>query len=319
MRKYLSFADKRRIFLLATAALLLILVIIICAFWPDVTPMPTPQTSDAVEIPVLMPSGQIEQVLLGDFLVGVVAAEMPASFAEQALQAQAVAARTYIVRRLLDGGSKHEGAVVCTDSTCCQAYCNQEQLHEKWGSSFDEYFAKVESAVAETAGQVLYYQSKLVEAPFFSACGGRTENAEDCWGSALPYLISVDCGYCSHASRYTGIVSMSLTAAAEKLQTPSSQVPLISTSSYTHGGRVQALDVGGQLLKGTEVRSLLGLNSAAFTWLIMGESIIFFSVGYGHGVGMCQYGADGMAKAGYSYQQILQHYYTGAEVLPMRL
>lgn len=187
------------------------------------------------------------------------------------------------------------------------------------GENYQHNLDKITQAVNDTAGLVLYWQGSLAETPYFSTCGGNTEDAAACWGHSYGYLQPVACPFCQHSPRFTGTVSLSLAEAAEKLGSTAEQLHSMRTVHSTPGNRVAELELGASKLAGTEVRTALGLNSAAFTWLILGDNISFFTLGFGHGVGLCQYGADGMAQAGYDYQQILTHYYTGTSVEPLVL
>lgn len=302
---------RKRILLLAGALLLLA---IICWVVEHVRGR-APETENFPVSPlisVLTPDGDIVEIEIEAFLVGVVAAEMPAAFETAALEAQAVAARTYVLRRVAPLGTpKHGAASVCMDSTCCQAYQDEAQRRQKWGDSFAAYEQKIAGAVTRTRGRALYYQGALAEAPFCSTCGGSTEDAADCWSAAVPYLVPVDCAWDAHSPRFTGNRSMTLQEAAGLLEISTDDLRGLRLTASTAGGRVAAAEAGGKTWRGTELRRLLGLDSAAFRWLILGERIVFTSVGYGHGVGLCQYGADGMAKAGYTSAQILSHYYPG--------
>lgn len=302
---------RRLRFFLPAAAVLVLLLTILCITQQSV-PAPLPKWQNSPQIGVLMPDGTVVQTELERFLTGVVAAEMPALFAEDALAAQAVAARTYIAGKMPPYGSgKHGEAAVCTDPACCQAWLSEEQLRENWGENAAAYLQKTEQAVLCTFGQVLCWQDAPAETPFCSTCGGATEAAEDVWGGARPYLQSVPCGYDGHSPRFAGYAAMSVAEGAALLGAAEEEVRQMRVTGYTTGGRVQALTVGSQTLPGTEVRSLLGLNSAAFSWLIVGDTLLFATLGYGHGVGLCQYGADGMAQQGCGWQEILQHYYSG--------
>lgn len=264
---------------------------------------------------VLDTEGKTISLELEQFLCGVLAAEMPASFAPEALQAQAVAARTYILRRMPPyGRGKHGAAAVCMDCACCQAYLDTEQLKLRWGADYPLYAERVQQAVAESAGQVLTWQGQLAETPYFSACGGSTECNAAVWGGDQPYLQAVDCLWDSHAARYTGSKRLQLSEAADLLRVAEADIAAMRVAGYTEGGRVAQLDLAGGQISGTELRSALALNSAAFSWLILDGEIIFSTLGYGHGVGLCQYGADGMARAGYDHAQILAHYYPGTEL-----
>lgn len=299
--------QRRTLFLLSLLAMGLGLLLGMAYCGP---PEPSPEVP--LSITVQWPDGTQSAVELESFLVGVVAAEMPASFHPQALQAQAIAARTYVVRQQLAG--KHGTAAVCCDSACCQAWRSKEDLEDQWGEAFSTYWAAVSAAVEATAGQVLTMDGQLIDAVFCSTCGGMTEDVEAVWGSPRSYLTAHTCAYCTHSPRYSGWQRFSLVEAAERLETTPDQIRQMKVLDYTPGGRVAAVDLGEQQWKGTEVRSRLGLDSAAFSWLIQGEELVVLTLGYGHGVGLCQYGADGMGDAGYTYAEILEAYYPGTSV-----
>lgn len=271
-----------------------------------------PEKTEPLLIQVQLPDGSMEQLELEGFIAGVVAGEMPASFHPQALRAQAVAARTYVLRQRQ--AAKHGAAAVCCDSACCQAWLSREQLEENWGEDFPANWQRIEEAVAESAGEVLLFSGQLIDAVFCSTCGGMTEDVSAVWGGGRPYLTAHPCAYCQHSSRYSGWRRYSLSEAAALLECSPEQLRQMSVLSYTAGGRVEALSLGELHYSGVELRSRLGLDSAAFSWLIQGDELVFLSLGYGHGAGLCQYGADGMGKAGYSYRDILSFYYPGTEL-----
>ena len=296
---------KKKLWVAAAIAVLLLLII--CGLREKEPGGPDhPAEPGGPVVAVLGQDGEVFCLPLENFLVGVVAAEMPASFHEKALAAQAVAARTYVLAARAAGG-RHADAVVCCDPACCQAWRDPAGLDE-------EALDKIERAVAETYGQVLYYEGRLAEAPFCSCCGGRTESAAAVWGGERPWLVSVDCSYCGHSPRLASCRAFSLLEAAELLDCGADDLRAMTVLGYTEGGRVERVALGGSALTGTEVRAALALDSAAFTWLIQGESICFASLGFGHGVGLCQWGADGMAACGFSYPEILAHYYPGCDL-----
>lgn len=272
-------------------------------------------------------SGQTETVDFEDYVKGVVAGEMPATFEPEALKAQAVAARTYAMSKIVrsgDGGNpaQHPSAPLC-DDTHCQVYRTPEELLQLKGKEWmEEGWKKVSEAVEATAGQVMYYQGQLVEQPLFhSASGGKTENSEDVFVSAVPYLRSVDSPYEEEAPHQGDQVSLSVAEFTKKLKAayPGKTIGTIDGNtvkilSHSEGGRVEELQAGNLKLEGRKLRDILGLRSANFTVRVENGTVTFTTTGYGHGVGMSQYGANGMAKAGYGYVDILQHYYSGVEV-----
>ena len=261
-------------------------------------------------IMVLTDSGNVRQMRLTDYLTGVVLAEMPANFETEALKAQAVVARTYTCKRLEN--SKHEAAAVCTDSSCCQGYRNPGDYVNQGGSP--ENVEKIRSAVTSTDGQVLVYGGELIDATYFSCSGGITEDAVAVWGRDVPYLQSVESPGEEDAPRYKDRVSY--TPENFKLLTGCSGEGNPGTwfgpVTYTDGGGVETIRICGEEFSGTELRSALGLRSTMFTVSVSDGMIVIETKGYGHRVGMSQYGAQAMAEAGSDYKEILKHYYIGA-------
>ena len=273
-----------------------------------------------------------EKVVKVDFekyVCRVVASEMPASFEEEALKAQAVAARTYAMAKI----TKYEGhqpethpkAPVC-DTTHCQVYKTEKELIKNHAEGWEETgWKKIQKACRDTEGQLLYYNGQLVMQPlFFSSSGGQTENSEDVFSGAYPYLVSVMSPYEAGATHQNEEKRFRMEDFAGKIRTAYPDRSLgkicqanVKVLARTAGDRVSSMQIGDgadNILKGTEVRNALGLSSTLFRIRFEGDEIIFTSSGSGHGVGMSQYGADGMAQEGYNYQEILQHYYSGTEI-----
>jgi len=276
------------------------------------------ETDDTVPVvSVLMSDNETQSMTIEDFLVGVVAAEMPASFEIEALKAQAIVARTYVLYHspLPQGiGGRHGEIAVCTDPNHCQAYISVEEMQKRWGKNSEANLAKIRQAVKETQGLVITYQGELVETPFFSTCGGQTESAKDCWGSERAWLQSVSCPYCTASKHYQGEMQFTLSKAAKLLDVKKADLKKMVIKSHTDGKRVAIVQIGEKEISGTEMRSKLGLESANFTFSIEDSKIIFQTYGYGHGVGMCQYGAGGMAKEGKTAAQIVHYYYQDIEI-----
>ncbi len=258
--------------------------------------------------------GQQQSMELEVYLVGVVLAEMPASFELEALKAQAVAARTYTIKHCSQD-ARHGSNTICTDHTCCQAYIDPRDYVSgggRWSS-----VERVQQAVYDTAGQVLMYGDALIMATYFSCAGGVTEDAAAVWGQDFPYLQSVT----SPGEEDTVFFTDSKSFTAEQLQVAlgASLTGPVGTwfgeVTYTDGGGVNTMLIGGISYRGTTLRTLLGLRSTAFTVSVADDTVTFHTRGYGHRVGMSQYGANAMAKAGKTYQQILTHYYLGTEVV----
>jgi len=290
---------------------------------PAAVPEPSPGEWDGAQtLRVLGRDGQVDEMTMADYLWGVVAAEMPASFEPEALRAQAVCARTYSLWKLQAESHKEDGADICADSSCCQAYLAKEDAAQRWGQgAASAYTAKIASAVADTDGQVLTYDGGPIQAVFFSSASGATEDAEAVWGKALPYLVSVDSPEGDEVPNYRSTVTLTAdqikkTAAEAGLGADLSGEPSKWFANLTHtaSGRVASVELGGVALSGGAARSLFALRSACFD-VSEQDGVFTFSVtGYGHGVGMSQYGANAMAKSGSGWRDILSHYYTGAEI-----
>lgn len=261
--------------------------------------------ADRLTMNLLGADGETGEMDMEAYLTGVVLAEMPASFETEALKAQSVVARTYTMK-VMEAGIKHGGAV-CTDHTCCQAYIDPEDY-----SGGEENLEKVRSAVHATAGQVLTYDGELIEATYFSCSGGSTEDAVAVWGTDYPYLRATSSPGEERAVHYTDTVSFSVAQFAEKLGIAKAT---LGTTTYTAGGGVNTICLGGKEFKGTEVRTLLGLRSTAFSISVEGNTITVTTKGFGHRVGMSQYGADAMALEGKTYPEILSHYYQGTTLI----
>ncbi len=264
-----------------------------------------------LSICVIKNSG-IESMMLEDYIVGVVLGEMPAHFDEEALKAQAIVARTYACKSIVS--SKHKQADVCTDSACCQAYIQPDVYVESGGDAL--FIEKVEQSVSTTKGVVLIYQGELIEATYFSCSGGRTEPAYAVWGTDVPYLQAVDSPGEEEAVHYTDTVVFSSDEFCHKLGNSFSgpSEGWIEEISYTDGGGVAFITLGGHRYTGTEIRKMLNLRSTAFVISAMGDNVIVTTKGYGHRVGMSQYGAQALAQRGKSYETILKHYYPGTEL-----
>lgn len=281
-------------------------------------------TGAAAPLPILVyhdETGRTERMDMEVYLCGVVAAECPASFAQEALKAQAVAARTYAKRRLGKPCGRG-GAEICTDSACCQAYAEEAACREKWGSDYGKYWRKIQSAVEETAGEAIYYEGELIEALYHASSGGRTEDAQHVFAQARPYLVGVespgeeDAGvfYDEKAfSRRELVKRVNRACAGADLEAARLEEQLRVLSRY-ESGRVEEVALGGARLSGKELRKLLGLRSANFSIAYEGDSVLFSTRGYGHGVGMSQYGANAMAREGADYREILSYYYAGVEI-----
>jgi len=291
--------------------------------------MPTPvpvQTISAEEdskvtVRVLREDGKIKDMTMEDYLWSVTAAEMPASFELEALKAQAVTARTYALWKMRTREEDHPEADVCTDIHCCQAFIEPGQAAVKWGTSAAEYGQKISAAVALTDGQIMIYEGKPIQAVFFSSAAGRTEDAAEVWGNAVPYLVGVESPEGIEVPNYHSEVSLSKEEfrtrflekypKAELSGKPQKWFQSIKTTS---SGRVSSIKIGGVTVTGSELRALCDLRSTCFTVETTSDSVTFQVTGYGHGVGMSQYGANTLALQGKTYREILSWYYTGVQL-----
>ena len=291
---------------------------------PVVEPTPTPAPGEwdsSHTLRVLQKDGTVETMTMADYLWRVVAAEMPASFEPEALRSQAVCARTYSLWKMRAGSHEGDGADICADSSCCQAYISPEDAAQRWAGNGEAYTAKVFSAVADTDGQVLTYGGEPIQAVFFSSASGSTADAAEVWGRSLPYLVPVDSPEGDEVPNYRSTVTLTAEDVEKLVEGAGLECDLSGEPSTwfanltrTASGRVAEVVLGGTALSGGAARSLFSLRSACFD-VTEQDGVFTFSVtGYGHGVGMSQYGANAMAKAGSGWRDILTHYYTGAEL-----
>lgn len=268
-------------------------------------------------------TGEIEEMELDDYLLGVVSSEMPASFEQEALKAQAVVARTYTIYKITND-SKHENADICDDSKCCQAWISKEDRLNRWnegerGSNWE----KIVEAVNNTKGKIITYEGKAINAFFHSNSGGITDTATAVWGGTnYPYLQAVQTSGEDSYNQYNSEVIITKDEFISKIKEKHSDFAIdfsldnqIEILDYTDGERIKTIKIGNLNLSGVEIRTLFGLKSAKFEINIEGDNIKFNVIGYGHGVGMSQTGADSMAKQGKSYDEIIKHYYTGVEII----
>lgn len=284
---------------------------------PSQTILPTGKRDRARTLRVLI-GGEVVTMDMGTYLVGVVRSEMPAAFDSEALKAQAVAARTYTLYKMEHGGSpNHPDADACDDINCCKAYMDASTAAENWGENASLYEEKICDAVRSTDGQCVLYQEAPILAVFHSSSAGATLDASAVWSESLPYLVSVSSpengetvpGYYSSATFPFSVLRSLLQSELPEADLSSSPTDWFTGIRQTPSGAVLELKVGGVPVTGNRLRTILGLRSPSFTFSF-GESDITFSViGYGHGVGMSQYGANVLAAAGMDYREILAWYY----------
>ena len=290
---------------------------------------------DEMEITVLNHRNNEEMQLgLEEYIVGVVAAEMPVTFELEALKAQAIAARTYTIRRMKQFGAqpneKHPQCDVCTEFAHCQAWISKEDRLQAWKEDKNlsivdhvKLWNKLIEAITATSGEIITYNNQPIDPLFFSSCGGKTENSEEYFTATLPYLRSVSSEYEKHSPHMESKVKMTVNEFITKLKTKVPDIKIdekniekeIKILKKTEGGKIASIQIGNKTLQGRETREALGLKSSDFTVEIKDKEMTFTVIGYGHGVGLSQYGADGMAKEGSNYQEIIKHYYQGVEII----
>lgn len=266
-------------------------------------------------------NGTVQEMDVNQYLCGVVAAEMPASFEPEALKAQAVAARTYALQRAQWQNEKHPDADICGDFRCCQAYISPEKAAQNWGDNAAANTQKILRAVSETGKEVILYDDKLISALFHSSSSQETVDAVQVWGNSVPYLVGVKSpegeevpNYHSETKVDVATFRQTFLAKHPEAVLEGSPASWFGAAERSEGGSVTQIAVGGVTVKGTELRSLYSLRSTAFTVEPSETEIVFRVTGFGHGVGMSQYGANAMAKQGKTYHDILSWYYTGVKV-----
>lgn len=269
-------------------------------------------------------TNEVEEINIDEYLYGVVSSEMPASFELEALKAQAVVARTYTIYQIINNPNKHENVDICDDFNCCQAWISKEERLAKWDEQeAEKNWNKIVEAVESTKGKIVTYNGQPINAFFHANSGGVTESSLNIWGGIdYPYLKSVETSGEEGYTQFASEVVLNHQELLRKIQTQYedcvidfSQGNCIEILEYTSSGRVKTIKFGNKEIAGTEARTLLGLKSTNFTFLLDGENVKFTVTGYGHGVGMSQTGADSLAKNGSSYKTIIKHFYTDVEII----
>ncbi len=251
-------------------------------------------------------NGEIVQLPLDDYLIGVVAAEMPASFNKCALEAQAIVSRTYTLKLIKENK-------ILTDNNSTQNYKDNEELKMYWGLEFDNNYNKIKEAVYNTKDIVITYDNELIDATFFSTSNGSTEDAINVWGYEIPYLKSVDSSFDINTSQYYFEQTFSYDEISELLNVGISNDTNIILYK-NDSGRVSVVYLDGIAFSGVNFRNILGLRSTDFDIIKDDNSIKIITRGYGHGVGMSQYGANYLANRGYNHEQIIKYYYKDVEL-----
>ena len=268
-------------------------------------------------------TGEVEELDLDNYLLGVVSAEMPVGYDIEALKAQAVVARTYTIYTTIHNKNKHENADICDNSSCCQAWISKEDRLNKWEEDKrEENWRKIEEAVSSTKGKIVTYNGEPINAFFHSNSGGTTEIPINVWGgSNYPYLQVIATSGEDNYSQYQSVVELTKEEVLSRLKEKHEDAEIdwkteepIKILEYTESGRVRTVKVGNVNLSGVEARSIFGLKSANFETKIEGEKVIFSVKGYGHGVGLSQTGSDSLAKQGKNYEEIIKHFYKDIEI-----
>lgn len=256
-------------------------------------------------------TGVINEVPFEEYIKGVVAGEMPATFELEAIKAQAVASRSYAMYQMTATKDKEYDVL---NTTANQVYLTDQELKENWKDEYDEKINKIKTAIAETSGEYLTYNGEVANAMFFSTSVGATENSEEIFVSALPYLRSVDSKWDISSPVFTDTYTFTLEEFYKKLNLPFNQSLKVEIISKTSTGRTKILKINNEEIKGRDFANKLSLRSNYFDIVQNENNITITTKGFGHGVGMSQYGANGMAKEGYKYREILKHYYKNTEI-----
>ena len=279
-----------------------------------------PKTANAEARIGVFDGEKVLAMTLRDYLVGVTAAEMPAGYGIEALKAQAVAARTFTLKHITGELRCKSGHTICTDHRCCQAYISVERMKKNWGDRFEERYGKICKAVDSTEDMVMMSEGELVTALYHSSSGGRTENCEAVFAVALPYLVSVESAGEEDSPEYHSTVCFTKSEFNERINAafPDAEMKEPSTDvevwQRTDSGRVSLIRLGGTVVSGQQLRNALSLKSTNIEFDIEGDTVEISCLGFGHGVGMSQCGANAMAKEGADFETILKHYYTGIEL-----
>ncbi len=306
---------KNKILLSIVFILIIVLVVVVCHEKKTNYYFPMPSAVEKEENPLTIrllneTDNTITTVNLEDYIIGVVASEMPASFEKEALKAQAVAARTYAIYKKTHRNLDYDLIIGTKD----QAYKTNEQLFKQWNVTFFSKYLKIRDAVLETKNEILTYNNEVINAFYFSMSNGKTENSELVFSESLPYLKSVDSPEINeNLENYEITKTISTTEFCEKLNINCATIK-IDNENKSESGRILTININDKTFKGTEVRSLLNLRSTDFTINVNGSEIIITTRGFGHGVGMSQYGANTLAKENNNYEQILKHYYQNTQI-----
>ena len=281
---------------------------------------PSPRAGDTIRV-YFPDRDETREMSLRDYIVGVTAAEMPVSFAHDALCAQALASLTYaLYQREHPKNELAGGAEISTDPAVYQAFWTVEEMRDRWGDDFEDSYEKICRAVDEVIGFEIVYEDEPVAAAFHAISPGRTESAENVWGAQIPYLVSVESAGDSVSPKYRSSLTVNAKELKAKLGLETEEAPedWFGEPEYSEAGTLLSAEIAGKTFTGQELRKILGLQSAAFTVDCDGDTFTFSVKGYGHGVGLSQYGADYYARQGLTWREILAHYYPGTSVAERR-
>ncbi|WP_058486009.1 stage II sporulation protein D [Defluviitalea phaphyphila] len=267
-------------------------------------------------------TNKIMEIEFEEYIKGVLAAEMPALFELEALKAQAVAARTYAIKKIEQKSEANlKGADISTDFSKGQAYLSKDELKEKWGENFEAYYNRISLAVEETKGEIMTYEEEPIEAVFHSTSAGFTQSAKDIWDVDVPYLKSVESQGDIESPVFKDEQKISKQKIVNLLKERYPDIIIndlvgeFQIVERSSGGYVKKIQIGNKLISGEEIRDIFNLKSSCFSVQEEGDSLIFITKGYGHGAGMSQYGANYMAKQGKTYKDILKHYYQNIDII----
>ena len=265
------------------------------------------EENNKIMVTVYRNNGSILDIELEEYLIGVVAGEMPASFNIEALKTQAIIARTYALKSI-------ERNKLLTDTVSTQVYIDEAEMHNKWGKDFDKYYNKIKEAVNSTNGLCIKYQGSYIDAVYFASSNGYTEDAYYVWGNNIPYLKSVESSWDINSTKYKYTTFISFIDISNKLGIDINKDIEIYNILRNDSHRITSITFNNKTFTGVNLRRLLGLKSADFDIIIKEDGLEFTTYGYGHGVGVSQYGANGMANNGYSYEDIIKYYYKGVNI-----
>lgn len=252
---------------------------------------------------------KINKIDLEEYVIGVVAAEMPASFHDEALKAQAIAARTYAVYKIKTSNKEYD--LIADISN--QAYINKKQMQEKWKEDYAYYYEKIMNAVKNTENKIMTYEDEVIISYYFAMSNGNTENVTSVFGEQKDYLVSVESLWDKNVNNFEVNNTITRSDFCNSLEINCDNI-IINNIVKTDSNRIDTITINNKSYKGTEIRSLLNLRSTDFDININESEIEIITRGYGHGVGMSQYGANEMAKLGYKYDEILKYYYKNIEI-----